>query len=260
MADRLDGPPVAVLPERFERRLRLGPFPSARDALKFVSYAAVGALLASISLPYLWLPIVGAGFVVSVWRPEGRSIDRRCVEYLAWCLRSLGRGGSMTRLRRSAELRGGLLRIGPGHFVAILRTEGAPFDYLPPAELGRRFEEFRSILRGLDSGLALLVGAEPIQATRVLPPVGSVGPADRDARNGYSELVDALASRRSQRRVYVALATGEVGPNAVSGLVERAEVLRTKLSGLGLRAIRLTGRSLRDAGRRYGWTTGNEGG
>jgi hypothetical protein len=258
MADTPDGPPVVELPERFDRRLRLGPFASARDALKFVTYAAVGALLAPFTLPYLWLPVVAAGFVLSVWKPDGQAADERGLDYLAWKMRGRFHGGSLTAPMFPADLRGGFLRIGPGRFVAIVRAEGAPFAYLPPAELGRRFELFRALLRGADTSLSLLVTAEPIQSSAVAPAWEPLGVDERGARTGYGELVGLICRRRSQRRVYVALATTDTGPDAVSRLDQRAEALRGRLAGLGLRPLRLSGRALRDAGRRYGWSPRRE--
>ena len=50
MADpgRTESSPWIGLPATFDRRLRMGPFPSVRDALKFATYAAVGAIPAAL--------------------------------------------------------------------------------------------------------------------------------------------------------------------------------------------------------------------
>jgi len=249
-----DGPPLVALPERLDRRLRLGPFASARDALKFLCYAGAGALVAPFTAPDLWLPILAVGFVLSAWRPEGRAIDERCADFLAWKARELLGGRPMTRTRAVAHIRGNFLRIGPGQLVAILRADGAPFAYLPPTELHRRFDLFRTLLREMASSVAFLVGAEPIPATPVLPSRETLSIEAREAQIGYGELVGLLCRRRSQRKVYVALATGGTAPDAVSRLDDRARVLGERLAGLGLRTVRLSGRALRDAGGRFGWT------
>jgi hypothetical protein len=254
-----EAPPVVALPERLDRRLRLGPFPSARDALKFVSYAATGALLAPFTLPYLWLPVVALGFLVSVWRPDGRAIDARTVDYLAWRARGAFGGGPVTDPTGAVEVRGGRLRIAPGRYVAVIRARGVPFAYLPPAELTRRFELFRGLLRRTGTSLSLLVGLEPIRATDVQPPRDPVGGADRQALAGYAELVDLLARRRSQRRVYVAVATSDARP-AANDVDRKAKDLEAGLAELELRPCRLTGRALRDASRRFGWFHAPEGG
>src|SRR5208282_2604654 len=77
VASEMEGPsagvPVVVLPERVDRRVRLGPFPSAKDAVKFASYAAAGAVLAPFATPFAWVPVLALGFVVSVWHPDGEA-------------------------------------------------------------------------------------------------------------------------------------------------------------------------------------------
>jgi len=253
MVDPSDGPPLVALPERLDRRLRLGPFPSARDALKFVTYAAAGAVLAPFVFPILWVPVVGAGFVVSVWKPDGRAIDERCLDFLAWRLRALRAGSPRRSAVRRATLRGRLLKLAGGQFVAIVRAEGVPLAYLPPDELARRFDWFRELLRGTSASLTFLASSGPIRPTDVLPPAAPIGAADREARSGYAQLVDLISRRRAQRRIYVALTSSGSGTDGLSELDRRADDLRGKLAGLGARPARLSGRSLRDAGRRFGW-------
>src|ERR1700688_4681805 len=58
------GIPVVVgLPESLDRRMRLGPFPSARHALKFAAYAAVGGSVAAILGVVLTIPLLGGRFL-----------------------------------------------------------------------------------------------------------------------------------------------------------------------------------------------------
>ncbi len=253
MDEGSDAPPVVVLPERFDRRLRLGPFPSARDALKFVCYAATGAVLAPFAAPYLWLPLVGIGFVVSAWRPDGRAIDVRALDYLAWRLRGTLREGPMSGPRRGPKVQGIWLQISPSRFVAVLRVPGVPFAYLPPAELARRFDLFRALLRTMQTSVVFLVGLEPIRYRDVRPAPDSAATLGRDAQRGYAELAQLLCRRRGRRRVYLALATTESRPEAMGELDRRMQQLEQQLRALELHPSRLTGRALRDAGRRYGW-------
>lgn len=253
MEDGLDGPPVVLLPERFDRRLRLGPFASARDALKFVTYAAVGAVLVPFTSPYLWLAVVGAGFVLSVVRSEGRALDEQVASLLLWRLRSMRR-----RRSESSPLgppaRRGLVGMGSGQFGAVLRTGGTPIAYLPPAELSRRFDQFRELLRSLRGALGLSVTSSPMVAGPVLPTCVDSSRADGAAREGYAELVSVLCRRRSIRRIDLVLTTETSGVDGVADLENRLGSLTARLSGLGLRPLRLRDRALGDAARRWGWT------
>jgi hypothetical protein len=253
MAEAGEGPPLIVLPERLDRRMRLGPFPSSRDALKFVAYAAVGALLAPFLSPWLWLPIVLGGFAVSVWRPEGRAVDETALLFVAWKVRSARLGGSLTRSGSPPIARQGLLRVGSHRHVAILRTGGTPIAYLPPEELARRFDLYRDLLRSTDGSLAVFATTVPIRAPTVRPP--SVGPIARDApaRAGYSELVDLLCRRRLLRRVYLVLGTLEGDTDSIGRLEGRVANLAERLSAIGVRSTRLKDRALAEAARRFGW-------
>lgn len=248
------GPPRVALPERLDRRLRLGPFPSARDALKFVLYAAVGGLLAPFTSPYLWLPILGLGFVLSVHRPDGEAVDERALAYLLWRLRRGAVGGALTGSVSSPLLRRGLLRFGEGPYFAVIRAGGAPLAYLPPTELARRFEIYRSLLRALDGSFGWVAGTVPLRSASVLPDAPPGGGADPTGRAGYRELVELLCRRRFLRRVDFLLATAEGDADGIGRLEGRAGVVLEHLSALGVHAVRLKDRALLDAGRRLGWS------
>lgn len=251
MGETADGPPVIGLPERLDRRMHLGPFPSSRDALKFVSYAAAGALLSPFTSPWVWLPVVAAGFAVSVWRPDGRAIDERAWVLIAWKLRSVRRRD--TKMTASPLARQGLLQLPSHRYVAVVRTGGTPVAYLPPEELARRFELYRELLRSTDSSLMWLAGTVPIRSQVVRPgaPQGTDG--EVRAASGYSELVSLLCRRRLLRRVYLVLGTLDTGPDAIGRLEGRVSNLIERLGTLGLRPNRLRDRALADAARRFGW-------
>jgi hypothetical protein len=253
MGDLPDGPPVVPLPERLDRRLRLGPFASARVALRFVTYAAVGAVVAPFTTSYVWLAIAAGGFAVCVVRSDGQSLDERGFSFLLWKLRTWSGGGRVRPDGAARAPRQGLFPIRPGQYVAILRTGGTPVTYLPPAELARRFELFRDLIRSLGGGIAFLVTSTPMRAGPVTPrPLQNGGP-DEASCTGYMELVSLLCRRRQIRRVYLALGAARTGPDSVSDLETRASALADRLASLGLRSVRLRDRGLADAARRWGW-------
>ncbi|HXQ78649.1 MAG TPA: hypothetical protein VN819_00300 [Thermoplasmata archaeon] len=255
MADPEAGPPLIRLPERLDRRMRLGPFPSSRDALKFVTYAAAGALLSPFTSPWVWLPVLLAGFAVSVWRPDGRAVDERILAYSVWKFRSFA-GESPVRNASSHPLvRQGLLQLAPHRYVAVVRTGGTPMAYLPPDELARRFELYRELLRSTGEGFSFLATAVPIRSQAVRPVAEVAGDPQGRARSGYSELVLLLCRRRLLRRVYLVLGTLEEDRDAVGRLEGRVANLTDRLTSLGLKPTRLRDRALAEAARRFGWPT-----
>jgi len=256
MGETESGPPLISLPERVDRRMRLGPFPSSRDALKFVVYAAIGALLSPFLAPWLWLPIVLGGFVVSVWRPEGRAVDESVLTFVSWKIRSAKSGGKVKTPGSLPIARQGLLQVGVHRHLAILRTAGTPIAYLPPDELARRFELFRDLLRSSDGSFALLAGTVPTRAQSVRPLSNGGDCVDSPAREGYSELVDLLCRRRLLRRVYFVLGSAAGDPDSIGRLEGRVSNTAERLSSMGLRPTRLRDRALVEAGRRFGWSAG----
>jgi len=259
MGEGSEGPLIIGLPERLDRRMRLGPFPSARDALKFVMYAAVGALLAPFANPGIWLPVVLVGFCVSVWRPEGRALDERALVFLSWKVRSTGLGKFMKRSTSGPIARQGLLELAPHHYVAVIRTGGTPVAYLPPSDLARRFELYRELLRSMDASFLFLATTAPIRVQTVRPRPSVPTAVDAPAHSGYAELVSLLCRRRSLRRVYLILGCLEVDANAIGRLEGRIANLGERLSALGLRPTRLEDRALADAAHQFGWAAGVSG-
>jgi hypothetical protein len=248
-------PPVVPMPERLDRALRLGPFHSGRDALKFVAWVAVGALLVPFLGAAVWIPFLVVGLAVSLWRPEGEALDDRAARFLRWKGRQLRGGRSMSPAPTPDPGRRSILRLG-GSFAAVVRTGGLPLAYLPPAELARRFEQYRDLLRAFDGSLALLSTRAPIHPTPFLPgepaPIGPEGVA----RAGYRELVEVIVRRRHVRQVYLAIAAPATGPEGVARLETQLGSLVERLRALGLRPVRLRNRALRDAAGRLGLTDG----
>ncbi len=248
--------PTVALPERFDRRLRLGPFPSARDALKFVVYATAGALLAPFVPPIVWLPIVGIGFGIAVWRPEGQALDERAVALVLWLLRRERREAEMTRHAPDPLLRRGLLRLDSGTLAVVLRADGTPLAYLPPVELQFRFASFREFLREIEGGWVWSVSSGPLRPEAVVPTTTADPSEETDDRAGYRELVETLCRRRARRQIDVVLTGGAATPDRVLELERRADRVAGRLAELGIPVVRLRDRGLADAGRRLGWTVG----
>ena len=244
--------PAVRLPERIDRRARLGPFPSAREAARFLCYAAAGALLAPFVSPFLWLPLVAVGFLVSVWQPEGRSADAKALLYLLWRVRSFYPRGAMSRPAAGVPRRG-VVSVAPGTFAAIVRCGGCPIAYLPPAELELRFSQYREILRGLSGTVGIVGTTVPIRAADVRPRGNPSAGPERDAQVGYAGLVEQLCRRRRVRRVYLAIRNATLGPDSISRLEVEARTLAESLNGLGLHATRLTGPSLAEASGQLHW-------
>jgi hypothetical protein len=244
-----DEPPIVRLPERFDRRLRLGPFPSARDALKFVGYAGVAALLAPFTSAFVWLAVAAAGFFVSVVRVDGQGLDDRALAFARWKLER-SNGGRLTVNSPSPLSRRGLVPIAPGRYAAAVRAAGTPTAYLPPAELAARFERYREFLRSIDGPMAFTVGTRPMRAA----PVAPAGLPPGSAADGYRSLVELLCRRRNVRRVDLVIGTERVGADGISDLETRIASLLDGLAAVGVRAARLRDRALEDAIRVGGWT------
>lgn len=258
MASGADGVPVVELPERVDRRLRLGPFPTAQDALKFLCYAAAGAVVGQFASVPAGLALAGAGFLAAVWRPEGRAWDARAFTFLRWKWRAVAGGSRVTPSSPGAAALSRLVRLAPSDYVAIVRTGGVPVTYLPPPDLARRFELYRDLLRSTDGRLGFLVTLASIRSAPFVPPPAGPRSADAEARAGYAELVDLLCRRRFRRRVYLALGTTSAEPEAIARLETQVAAVEERLTALGLRPVRLTDRGLADAARQIGWSAGKE--
>lgn len=248
MAGR-DGAPWVVVHERLDRPLRLGPFSSGREALKFVLAAAVGAVVSLAIAPWAGVPIVATGALVSLWRPDGEGLDERLATFARWTLRRPGGAGTMTGPSSAGA---STVALPDGRRAGLLRASGVPLAFLPPAELAAQFERFRELLRSVDGGLILVAATAPIHAGSVLPPPDAVGEYELGARDGYQELVGLLARRRSVRTVLVALARPASGTEELRRLEEAVDLLQGRLADLGLRSERLRGRPLCDALVRLG--------
>lgn len=249
-------PLVIGLPEGFGRSMRLGPFPSVRDALKFSTYAAIGAVFAAVLAPIWWLPFLGGGFALSVFRPDGRALDERLGAFVAFELRSGRRSSSGTppRRRRAPHSPGNVVARA-SQLVGILTTGGIPVAFLPPPEARALFDRYRAFLGALEGGLYLTMGVRPMEVRPFRPRDrwADGGPAPT-ARAGYDEMVRLLCERRLQREVRIAVWVPRSADGSFELLERRLEAVSGHLAQLGLSPVRLRGRDLDAAAQGMGWS------
>jgi hypothetical protein len=246
-------PPSVVLPERLDRPMRLGPFPSARAALKFVTYCAVGALLVPFAGGWVWLPFLLLGMVVSVHRTGEKGPDERLVDFVLYQLRQ---GGVFSTHpgRVVGRARGPLIRLPSGNYVAIVETRGSPILHLPPREIEDLFSQYRDFLRALDGGCAFVATVAPLSAVTYEPPRHDRPESYAvDARSGYDEFVRLLCRRRYVRRIFFAFGSSDGSPAAVTQLETRVAMSMERFQRLGVGPVRLRGRSLKAAAYRFEW-------
>ncbi|MCI4361840.1 MAG: hypothetical protein L3J77_01405 [Thermoplasmata archaeon] len=253
---RTDADPLAVaLPRPVDRKLHLGPFPSARDALKFAGYASVGVVAIPVAGPVAVVPFAVLGFLLAIQRREGRAYDDRFAGYLAWrWRRRIHRGGSAGSLATVAP--GRSARVGGGRIAVIVRTGGVPVAFLPTPEAVALFDGMRRWLDGLDGGLYVVADTEPVHPAPFLP-VRDPGSASAEAaaRDGYESVVRLLLRRRRARRVAVVL--WESADRAGAARLDvRAGATEEALRRLGVETERVEGRALASELRRLGLAVG----
>jgi hypothetical protein len=249
-----DGPLLLGVPARLDRRLRLGPFASGREALRALLYLAAGAVVSTVVSPFGGVPIAGFGLLTVAWRPGGESLDERVATVTAWVARQFASGGSMIARGVPEPLRRAWIAVGHRSAAAIVRAGGVPLAFLPPIGLRRKFDEFRELLTASGGHLAFFSTAAPIHATALLPGAPSPGGPEGVAREGYRELVELIARRRSVRQVYVAVGGEGVGAPALLRLESEVSGTFQRLVALGARPGRLRGRGLRAGADRMGLT------
>ncbi|MCI4347447.1 MAG: hypothetical protein L3J97_02365 [Thermoplasmata archaeon] len=223
--------------ELASRRLHLGPFGSGRDLVKFLGVATVGAAVAALSSAVMWLPFLGIGVLVTFVRVEGRTLDDYAVGYLRFRWRS-----SSTR---EGPLRGWPLFPSPSarsrERTPSLRAGGIPIAYLPPADLQRLFEEWRSTLAAVSRPLSVRMRGEPFSPLPFLPTSTSPRDGERQALAAYRQLVRLLLRHRYRR--IVELTVGEestdLAPTTV-GLHSEVETLHSALGRMGIPAENLS--------------------
>jgi hypothetical protein len=240
-----DVPWTVAIPRPVDRRLHLGPFPSARDALKFAGYAAAGLVAMPLAGPAAVVPFALLGFVVAVHRRDGRSLDERAAGYLAWRWRRRVRAPSGAAAGVPAGGVARTMRVAPGRVAAVLLAGGVPVGYLPPADARALFEATRRWLAALDGPVYLVARSTPVDPAPFRPRDAPASDApDRAARGGYDDVVRLLLRRRRARRVALVL-WEPADPAGVARLETRLAATLEALRSFGVAAERLTGRALR---------------
>ena len=246
------------LPPSVERKPGLGPFGSAREALKFIAIATVGAVVAGFTFPELWLPFLGGGLALTVVRSEGKGLDDRLGDLLRYQLRA--RTGMGTPPNPRAVGKGGVAYLGTGRRATVVRAGGIPISFLPAKDLRRTFEAYRTLLRSLRVGAYVCAGLEPIEGRLFRPPPSPPRSTEEAAaRVGYDEMVRLLCRRRHRRVVFVVLADEGPGPEGVDRLESATRALLAGLEGIGTQPSRLAGPELEVSLRRLGWRVGGVG-
>jgi len=252
MADR-DGLPWVAVPERLDRRMRLGPFASGYDAIKFATAAAAGAVLSLAIEPWVGLPVVLVGAVITLWHPDGEGLDDRLAALVRWSVRRVAAEARVTAPdHRGPEGPRSTIAFPDGRQATFVRAGGVPLAFLPPSDLAHQFELYRDLLRSVEGGLIVSSTTAPIYPGSLLPPEAPLLEVERGPHDGYCELVSLLARRRSVRRVLLVLAQNAPGEEGARRLEAATELLCERLADLGVRADRLRDRSLVEAARRLG--------
>lgn len=191
------------------RRLHLGPFGSGRDLTKFLCFAIVGAAVAALSSVFLWLPFLGVGLAIAYFRVEGQSLDDYALQYCRYRWRTdvVPRGRSHAPSARTKS------EGGERSGLSSLRTGGIPLAYLPPADLERIFEQWRSVLSAVDRPLSCRMRCERFSPLPFLPAFADAGEGESGAQHAYAELVRSLLRNRYRRVVDLVLWSDPTDPH-----------------------------------------------
>lgn len=229
------------------RPASLGPFPSARDGAKFLAYAAVGALVAGVASPWMFVPFAAFGFVSSVHRADEKAPDRRLAEAVAYGLRRRTHRGR--RSFRPRIVRGGaIVELAPGHLAAVVSAGGVPVAFLPPAAARGLFHSYRTLLQSLGTNVGMVVGGRPLADRQFRPRLVPSTAPERAARDGYDLLLQLLTHHRRSRRVLVVVSGPDGGGAGHEQLRRSAGAIESSLRAIGVPAARLVGRDLLRAG------------
>jgi hypothetical protein len=218
-----------------------------------VCYATAGAVLAPLASPWAWVPVLAVGFTVCVWRPDGDALDERGLRWIRFQCQRWHGGAVMTR-RPWTPVQGSVARLSTHARVGVVRTEGTPLAYRPPAELVVLFDRFRELLRATEGPLVIRSSTVPRPAGDVAPRTPAFSDGEEAARRGYAELALVLCRRRRSRRVEIAVFGAPDGREDSERLNERTRSLTDSLAEFGVRARVLADRSLGDAVRGFGWS------
>jgi hypothetical protein len=180
------------------RRLRLGPFGSGRDLVRFLGIATIGAIVAAVSFAVVWLPFLAIGATVAFVRVEGQTLDEFAIGYCRFRWRSAvgtrqaaGASPLTPRPPRTSSE-------GPPRSI---QAGGIPIAYLPPSELQRLFEEWRTTLATFDRPIGCRMRGERFSPLPFLPRSSPRGGAEAAVLESYREMVRLLLRHRHRRVV-----------------------------------------------------------
>jgi hypothetical protein len=183
-----------------DRRLRLGPFASGRDLVRFLGIAAAGAVVAALSSALVWLPFLAVGTLVAFARFEGQTLDDYAVGYCRFRYRaSAGSARPIARAGRSGERSRSNSSIGSA--AGRIRAGGIPIAFLPPTELERLFGEWRSTLASFDRPIGFRMRGERFSPLPFMPAAGSWNGPEGEVLESYRGLVRELLRHRYRRVV-----------------------------------------------------------
>jgi hypothetical protein len=190
---------VAAIPVHHlaQRRLRLGPFGSGRDLVKFLCIATVGATVAAVTSAVVWLPFLAIGATIALVRVEGQTIDDYALGYCRFRWRS----AVASRGAEGAPPAGRSSGTSSGNSPFSIRAGGIPIAYLPPPELEHLFQEWRSTLAAFDHPVGCRMRGELFSSLPFLPVSTEARGIERAALDSYRELVRALLHERYRRAV-----------------------------------------------------------
>lgn len=249
--------PYVALPAPTDRRMRLGPFPSARDGLRFLAYAIAGAAVIPLYGAVGWLPFLGAGFLLTAIPIDGRPLDLELARRISqWHRAQSPTGRRMTPVRRIRET---VFETGAGVQVAVLRCRGGPIAFLPPEQLRQRFDAFRELLRTVDGGIVLATTGVPVDPAPFRPTIPQGAGGELTAALAYAEMVDLLCRHRCQRRIYALQWEAATLAGGPSRLEHRLGELSARLAHLGVEPERLSDAELAGAFGRFGFANATRG-
>jgi hypothetical protein len=180
-----------------QRRLRLGPFGSGRELVKFLCIATAGATVAAVTSAVVWLPFLAVGATIALVRVEGQTLDDYALRYCRFRWRS----NAALRAATNAPPLGRSPGESPHNSPCSIRAGGIPIAYLPPHELEHLFEQWRATLATLDRPFGCRMRGESFSPLPFLPASADAGGMELAALDSYRGLVKALLHERYRRAV-----------------------------------------------------------
>jgi hypothetical protein len=216
------------------RQLRLGPFGSGRELVKFLGVASVGAAVAAVTSAAVWIPFLAVGALLAFVRVEGRTLDDLALGYCRFRVRTTtgARAGAPPVPSQPAS-------DGLEKGSASIQAFGIPIAYLPPQELQRLYDEWRATLAGVDRPIGCRVRGERFSPLPFLPVPTAPTLAEREALSSYRQMVRLLLHHRYRRVIDLSVWNdpADAGPGA-SRVTAQLDALTSALHRLAIPANR----------------------